>query len=231
MQIQIQGGLCMSTDARRFHPASQQPAHGAADSDHDIHTGDLLLCAGTSPMSRLIQRATGSPWSHVALLARIEPINRILVLESVESIGVRAVPITHYLGDGVSGTGGYDGRIVLARHQTMASLPQEWIHAMLRRATDLLGRRYDTAEILRIAGRIAFGGRGAKVHDSAADPRRDDLYICSEYVWECLRAAGIDIAHDRRGFIVPADFAADPAVQVVGEPRPGPLQGAKPACR
>jgi uncharacterized protein YycO len=45
-----------------------------------------------------------------------------------------------------------------------------------------------------------------------SDPARDDTYICSEYVWECFHAAGIDIAHDVRGFIAPRDFADDPAI-------------------
>jgi hypothetical protein len=222
----------MSADARRSPHPSRQRLADVANAAPDIRTGDLLLCAGRSPMSRLIQRATGSPWSHVALLARVESIDRILVLESVESIGVRAVPITRYLGEGESRAGGYDGRIALARHQAINSLSKPATEAMLRRATDLLGRRYDTAEILRIAGRIAFGGEARRAADRAAQPpRRDDLYICSEYVWECLRAAEIEIPHDRRGFIAPADFAADPAVHLVRELTPGSPGGLEAAIQ
>ena len=59
-------------------------------------SGDLLLCSGTSWFSRLIQAATGSEWSHVGLILRMERLDRVMLLESVESIGVRAVPLSCY---------------------------------------------------------------------------------------------------------------------------------------
>ncbi|MEY4441910.1 MAG: hypothetical protein RL442_910, partial [Pseudomonadota bacterium] len=57
-----------------------------------LQTGDILLCSGSGVFSDLIQQATDSPWSHVALIVRLDAIDRILLFESVETFGVRTVP-------------------------------------------------------------------------------------------------------------------------------------------
>jgi|GEM_PF-5217564 len=44
-------------------------AYSAARSS--IRSGDILLCSGTSLISRMIQNATKSIWSHVALKIRV----------------------------------------------------------------------------------------------------------------------------------------------------------------
>jgi hypothetical protein len=176
-----------------------------------IRSGDLLLCAGSSLVSRLIQRATDSVWSHVAMIVRVEAIDRLMVLESVESIGVRCVPLSRYVGDH-NGTGRpYAGELVIARHDAFERVAPLRVRSMAQFAVDLLSRPYDKHEIVRIAMRIALGDR------RASDPTlpRDDAYICSEYVWECCRAAGIAIAPDHRGFIAPRDFAVDPNVHAL----------------
>ena len=201
-----------AADRRRSFP--QVPFRDYREIREHVRTGDLLLCAGNSGLSRMIQRATRSPWSHVALVLRVESIDRVLVVESVESVGVRAVPLTHYVGDAVTGRPGYDGELLIARHRGVARLDDAHLRQVLRIATDLLGREYDTREILRIAGRILAGQRRGETLEDAPTPlRRDDAYICSEFVWECLRAAEIEIAHDSRGFIAPCDFLADPSVE------------------
>jgi hypothetical protein len=43
-------------------------------------TGDMILCSGDAPFSRIIRWATGSPWSHVALVARVDALDRVMVL-------------------------------------------------------------------------------------------------------------------------------------------------------
>ena len=184
------------------------------DARPEIRSGDLLLCAGTSVMSRMIQRATESPWSHVALILRLDAIDRVMVLESVESIGVRAVPLSHYVRD-YSGSGkGYAGEVLIARHDAFAHVSGERLHRMSQFAVDLFGHRYDTREILRIAGRIMHKSLGLS-SDEVKRLQRDRAYICSEYVWECYRHLGIDLAHDARGFIAPADVADDPRVHPI----------------
>ena len=51
---------------------------------HEIRSGDILLCSGQSLFSTMIQKATNSVWSHVAFILRLDMIDRIMVLESVE---------------------------------------------------------------------------------------------------------------------------------------------------
>ena len=42
---------------------------------------------------------TDSPWSHVGVVFWLKSIQRVLLLESVESIGVRFAPLSKYLSD------------------------------------------------------------------------------------------------------------------------------------
>ena len=52
-----------------------------------LQSGDLLFCAGRYLVSRAIQVATKSPWSHVGIVFHIGSIDRKLLLESVEDVG------------------------------------------------------------------------------------------------------------------------------------------------
>ena len=176
-----------------------------------LESGDLLLCSGTRMFSRLIKKFTKSDWSHVAFVIRLKAIDRVMVLESVESVGVRTVPLSTYLID-YSGSGrGYSGGMVLARHTDLANKladDSEVLSYLIQSAVDLLGYPYDKDEILRIAGRIVFGDQ--------QDPTRDREYICSEFVHECYKRVGIDIPFNRKGYIAPADFASQAKVNLVG---------------
>ena len=82
----------------------------------EVRTGDLILCSGSSGFSKLIRWATGNPWSHVALAVRLEPLDKVVVLESVEKIGVRAVALASFLSRDSNGRKPYPGRLLLARH-------------------------------------------------------------------------------------------------------------------
>ena len=82
-------------------------------------------------------------------------------------------------------------------------------------AVDQLGYPYDNQMIAKIAARITLTQwLDAPARAKALD--RDREYICSEYVWECYQTLGIDIPHDPRGFVTPADFANDPKIEVLG---------------
>lgn len=168
-----------------------------------ILSGDLLLCSGSAFFSRLIQKATKSVWSHVAFVMWLKPIDRVMVLESVESIGVRTVPLSHYVKDYAGEGKGYPGRLLLARHRGFKSVPPQALHTMSQFAVDLFGYPYDKDEILRIGSRIAKSLFGF----SDNEVKRDREYICSEYAWECYKSVGIRIDYDRRGFVAPKDFA------------------------
>jgi len=62
-----------------------------------LKSGDLIFASGDYLVSKAIQKVTHSPWSHVAIIIRVEEIDRILLLESVEDMGVRIVPLSKYL--------------------------------------------------------------------------------------------------------------------------------------
>jgi len=172
-----------------------------------ICSGDILLCSGTAFFSNLIQKTTHSVWSHVAFILRLDIIDRIMILESVESIGVRTVPLSSYISN-YNGTGkGYPGRVLLARH---AQFQPDYIINLSKTAVDLLGYPYDKKEILQIANRIMTRGTNIELPSVVTD--QDQAYICSEYAYKCYQSVGIDIDHDPQGFVTPADFAKSPFV-------------------
>jgi hypothetical protein len=189
-----------------------------------LQSGDLLFCSGSFVFSRLIQRATGSPWSHVAIIMRLDAIDRLMVLESVESQGVRTVPLSSYLENYSASGGGYPGKIVVARHAGFAALAdQAGLRRMSQVAVDRFGYPYDRDEIARIAARIVAGQLGWTAEDGDLAP--DEEYICSEYVDLCYQALGLKVPQNNLGFIAPADFAADPAVTAVCQLQPNPPAG------
>lgn len=184
----------------KFQSVPTLPYHAMRD---QIKSGDILLCSGNAFFSNMIQRATNSPWSHVAFVLRLDIIDRIMVLESVESIGVRTVLLSSYVQN-YNGTGkGYPGKIALARHQ---DIQQENMVNLSRSATALLGYPYDTEEIVRIASRIGMHSIG--LPESGRDPIPQREFICSEFVYTCFKSIGVDIPYDPLGFIAPADFAS-----------------------
>jgi hypothetical protein len=181
-----------------------------------IRDGDLLLCSGNDPFSRLIGWATGSPWTHIAIAYRWPEIGRIMVFESVERIGVRAVPLKTFISQSSSGKKPYPGRILLARHAEMAdklgASGSRAAKAMADKAVDHLGDHFAPAEIAKIGARILLGAANVKM------PRRmgpKNEFICSEYVGRCLEALDIKIPWDGRGFIAPSDFASSPQVRAI----------------
>ena len=173
---------------------------------HDIHSGDILLCSGSSIFSTLIQKATKSIWSHVGFILRVDAIDRIMVLESVESIGVRTIPLSNYVRDYNASGKGYPGRLMLARHH---DVKEENIPKLSRSAVDFLGYPYRTEEIVHIAARLSLNALGFPPH-SIDDKQR--AFICSEYAQTCFNSIGVEIGHNKIGFIAPSDFATHPHV-------------------
>jgi hypothetical protein len=175
----------------------------------DIRSGDILLCSGTSPASNLIQKATQSMWSHVGFILRLDIIDRIMVLESVETIGVRTVPLSSYVRDYNGSDKGYPGQLLLARH---ADVKQTNIINLSRQAVDLLGYPYNAQEILHIAERISMGVFGFK---NAPDAKPTREFICSEYAAVCFESIGVTVDYNPLGFIAPVDFARSPKVKAL----------------
>jgi hypothetical protein len=174
--------------------------------------GDLLLCSGSSAMSQMIQRATASVFSHVAFVRWDHGIDRVMVLESVESIGVHTTPLSQYVRNYQHSGRPYPGRLWIARHTALSASAVD-LAAMYQWAYDRLNTPYDTQEILRIALRIT----SAKLGMPAPPYLPDHLYICSEFLWQFLAQGGITMACDARGFFAPADVARDQDVRILWE--------------
>ena len=176
----------------------------------EIKSGDLLLCQGSGIFSQMIQKVSNSVWSHVAFIMRLDEIDRIMVLESVEPIGVRTVPLSHYVRD-YKNKKGYPGKLLIARHDDFAGVTEKALNRMAAFAIDRFGYPYDKDEIAKIAARITLGLFGRKKGKASWD----EEYICSEYAWECYRSVGIDVPYDDMGFIAPKHFAAAGKVKAV----------------
>jgi len=193
-----------------------------APTDYDalrglVRDGDIFLCQGRDPFSKLIQWATGSPWSHVAMVFRIDSLDHIMVVESVEKIGVRAVSLSEFLSRDSEGTSPYPGRILLARHNAYGDGPEcPKLRAVARFAFDHLGCRFAANEITKIAMRII----AARLMGQRRTPRMllsDNEFICSEFVAKAFHAAKVKIPWDGLGFIAPCDFALDPSVTAIAQ--------------
>ena len=176
-----------------------------------IRSGDILLCSGSSTFSKLIQRATNSVWSHVGFVLRLDAIGRIMILESVESIGVRTIPLSNYVFDYNATGKGYPGKFLIARHN---DVKQENIVNLSKFATSLLGYPYNSDEIIRIAMRIGLST--FNLESKTPDPIIKHAFICSEYAHLCFESIGIQIPYDSLGFIAPADFARCKKIQPIG---------------
>lgn len=158
-----------------------------------LRSGDILFCSGEDEISLIIQMATQSIWSHVGIIYQFEDIDRILLLESVENMGVRLIPLSKYVHN-FEQNHYFKGKLVVARCET---LQEKDVKTMLNFGIDEITRPYDLGEINRIISRITEGEGKAE---------RDKAYICSELVYECFLSVGIHIPYNPKGFISPEDI-------------------------
>lgn len=200
------GAVAIKGEARRGDPDmgtskfDNVPQRRYQDAAGQVKTGDLLFCSGEYAFSKLIRHASQSKFSHVGFLFRWH--DRVLLLESVEDDGVRAVELAHYLNNYENSGGKYHGAIYIGRC-TRTPGDEATLNRLLGRAADLLNRNYDKEELAKIAWRIATKlGR----HED------DKEYICSEFVDECFTHVGVRFPRDAGGYIFPEHIAADPTV-------------------
>ena len=164
-------------------------------------------------MSKMIQAATGSPYSHVAFILRLDNIDRVAILESVESIGIRVCMLGSYVND-YNGSGApYPGRLYIARHNQMNLQEDMNLLTFSRTAVDLLGYPYGTRDILNITARIV----AEKLGMATRPARIDRTFICSEFVMTVYQSIGIHVPYNTINFISPGDFAACPEVSILWE--------------
>lgn len=182
---------------------------------NNLQNGDVLICSGTGVFSAMIQQATESVWSHVAFVLRLDSINRVMLLESVESIGVRTVRLSKYLEDYGNDGKAYPGGLAIVRNKKFAgTVDSRKLIQLAQYAVDQFGYPYDKDEIAKIAARIlASKVPFTKKQLKKIEPDRE--FICSEYVARCYEQVGLDVQWNQLGFIAPSDFAADPNFDLV----------------
>jgi hypothetical protein len=176
------------------------------DIKDNLQSGDMILCSGNYPVSKIIREVTNSEYSHVGILH--ETFDEIVVLESVESEGVRCVNFeTKYLSC-YGSLDRYNGKIDIIRHSKIKELNYNCMIKLIRKANDLVGHMYNNEEIWDIAVRIMMNRH-------SGHPVDHGKYICSEYVYFCFRAAGIQLYYDDRGFISPKNILEDENVELI----------------
>ncbi len=174
----------------------------------EIQTGDILFGSGDYLVSQLIKKASNSMFSHVGMLCHWN--DRVVIFESVEDDGVRAVPLSHYLFNHENSNQRYVGKLYVGRHETLndPNFEKGKLPRLVGKAIDLLNRSYDKNGIAEIVARIGLGiGRN----------KNDEQYICSEFVDECFRQIHIKFPRDPKGFIYPEHIADDANVKPLFE--------------
>lgn len=176
---------------------SQYPVFDYKTIRENIQSGDLVFCSGYSRFSKLIKWFTGSTFSHVAMVYRIEAIDKVLIFESSRKGGVHLTPLSYYVKK-------YDGRVMWAKVSARAE-PEDLHHAF-KYGFELLNKPYDKSELWHIFKRIVFRW-GKRV--------RNAEYVCSELVQSCYRKAGVSF-YSRNEIILPDYIWEDDKVHAVG---------------
>ena len=182
-----------------------------------LRDGDIVLCQGKDPFSKLIQWSTGNPWSHVALVFRVDSLDRVIVIEAVEKIGVRAVDLADFLSRDSEGTHPYPGKILFVRHEQLkGDVTDPRVIELATFAFSRLGCKFASGEIAKIAARIVE----ARLLGNRKTPRMlisSDEFICSEFVAGAYDKAGLTIPWDGLGFVAPCDIADDAALYPIAQ--------------
>lgn len=200
----------MAVTTEQFEAMTPIPYSQARDG---LRTGDILLFHARNFPDDAIELATHSLWCHAGFIWRLPDVDRLLLLESVDKFGVRAMPLSTRINGDAAHPKPYPGQLLVLRHADFPGEPDnEKIKAMTGFALDRLGYPYSPAELAAIAARIVAGVAGLTL-PGRLDPKNG--YICSEYVAKCYEALGISLAPDREGFIAPADIANDPGMTAV----------------
>lgn len=131
----------------------------------------LLLVQGTSPLSWLIKRFTGSPYSHVGLV-----IGGLTY--EMDTGGFRSIPVA-----------GYPWPSTLHRLEGMTPEKRQII---LLKALEFKNRRYDYGKVLGMGLDLALLGLGLRSFRQRLDHRY--ATECAEMVIYCLEAAGYTFA-------------------------------------
>ncbi len=172
-----------------------------------IQDGDILLCRGSGLVPRLIQWGTGSPYSHVALIAsaKLE-----LIVEAVPEGGVRAISVKNYKTPyevyRVKSSYKFNGCEVVSFLIKMLARKYDY---PLKLAVKLAVRQFRLAQLF---GLKLFGNK------KAADQLQEDQdYFCSELCYQAFKAGGLDIVPQigDAETTSPGDIARSPLIEKI----------------
>jgi hypothetical protein len=142
-----------------------------------------------------------------------------MLLESVESIGVRAVPLSRYFNNYRQSGAGYAGELACYRHRDFPgeadSSPA--LTRLARFAIDRLGWPYDGQQIAELAARLTLHHINPKLAlpEMPTSSLDNQAYICSEYVADAYAELGLRIACQTCPYVTPGDFVADPRIRAL----------------
>lgn len=189
-----------------------------ADLRGRIHNGDLLFCGGNFAFSKTIRYLSGrSKVSHVGIVYWWN--DRLMLLESVETDGVRVVPVSQYVHNYENSGKAYNGRLYLARDRRLHQVPRDAtqlastlhnpkVERLLGEAASLLNRKFSFKDVLVF---FLQGTTGRFQHED------NEEFLCSEFVAKCCAGVNIDYPEDGCGFIAPEHIAMSEHVEVLVE--------------
>lgn len=155
---------------------------------NDLQTGDMVFFSGRGLVSKGIKIATGSEWSHVGLVIRIDVLDLVLIWESTtlsdvndivsgEAVrGVQIAPLSRRIAT-------YDGDYAFRRMGIPNKFPNyESTLKQLRRELD--NKPYEQSTIQLIKSAFEF-------MDKPTDSEDLSSVFCSELVAEYYQRLGI----------------------------------------
>jgi hypothetical protein len=105
----------------------------------DLRTGDILLFHSAGLPEEVIELATHSLWCHAAFIWVLRDVNRVLLLESVDKFGVRAMPMSTRINGSTAFPKPYGGKLLVVRHPDFSPEPSaDKVAAMTAFALDRL---------------------------------------------------------------------------------------------
>ena len=171
---------------------------------HELDTGDIVLFRGHTLFSRLIQRATRSAWSHVAMVMRLPEYDMLALYESTglgtlpDMIsgevrrGVQLVPLSERVR-ACSGA-------IAVRRLVGVTLGRSERGALMDLRRELRGRPYERS-LVDLARAVYDGAGGANAEDLSS-------LFCSELVAEAYQRLGLLGDGIPSSEYTPGDFGA-----------------------
>lgn len=171
-----------------------------SDIRESLKTGDIVLFSGSGLVSNLIKLATGSKWSHVGMVLKLDEYDFVTLWEST-TLNNRKDLLSGSYRKGVqlvqlsSRVDSYDGEVAIKQLDRPIPLANKKLTELRAK---LKGRDYERSENELLKS----------VYDGMLGDNTQDLssVFCSELVAEAYKTLGLLHNHPSNEF-TPADFA------------------------